>query len=92
MLSAVSGRILRLEEDSRQRQFNALSFIRDIAAQLHDTETSEKAAAEIAELHLSAEEQLSDLSGILLGYITDRCDFEGTKLCIEQIIQLAEEI
>ena len=72
-------RILRLEEDSRQRQFNALSFIRDIAAQLHDTETSEKAAAELAELHLSAEEQLSDLSGILLGYITDRCDFEGTK-------------
>ena len=61
-------RILRLEEDSRQRQFNALSFIRDIAAQLHDTETSEKAAAELAELHLSAEEQLSDLSGILLGY------------------------
>ena len=56
----------------QQRQFNALSFIRDIAAQLHDTETSEKAAAEIAELHLSAEEQLSDLSGILLGYITDR--------------------
>lgn len=85
-------RILRLEEDSRQRQFNALSFIRDIAAQLHDTETSEKAAAEIAELHLSAEEQLSDLSGILLGYITDRCDFEGTKSCVEQILQLAEEI
>ena len=85
-------RILRLEEDSRVRLINTLSFIQDFAIKLHDTETSEKAAAELAELQLSASEQFSVLKGVLFEYIYEERDFDQAKLYVEQIIQLAEEI
>lgn len=85
-------RILRQEEDSRVRLINTLSFIRDFAIKLHDTETSEKAAAELAELQLSASEQFFVLKGVLFEYIFEERDFDQAKLYVEQIIQLAEEI
>ena len=85
-------RILRQEEDSRVRLINTLSFIRDFAIKLHDTETSEKAAAELAELQLSASEQFSVLKGVLFEYIFEERDLDQAKLYVEQIIQLAEEI
>ncbi|MFR1501187.1 MAG: tetratricopeptide repeat protein, partial [Ruminococcus sp.] len=85
-------RILRQEEDSRVRLINTLSFIQDFAIKLHDTEISEKAAAELAELQLSASEQFSVLKGVLFEYIYEERDFDQAKLYVEQIIQLAEEI